>query len=533
MPRAMASETEYGILVPGERYPNVIAASTKVIEAMADVDGTMVGWDYYGEDPLNDMRGHRYQRASVDPSLLTDNPDRLAPSGVRELGEAELNSLRAPKPRAFVTHNGGRIYVDHAHPEYSAPECASVADMVRFDRAGELLARKAIDRLESEIVLFKNNTDGKGASYGAHENYSVTRSLPFSQLSAALIPFMVVRPLICGSGKVGLGQRSERPGFQISQRADFVENDIGLETTFNRPIVNTRDEPHADAKKWRRLHVIGGDANLFECSAYLRFGATHAFLWLLENAYPVSELEALAIAKDPVEETWAVSHDLEFKHRIATRGAGELSALDLHQRYIDLILAALRRAESGDFGEQSREDLSELQHIVEIWAETVSGLAKDPLSMAGRVEWVGKYRLLEGMRMRHSSGWDDPLLAAMDLQWADLRPEKSLVAKLRSAGQVQRLFTESETAAALNTPPAGTRALIRARAVRKYPQRLISASWGTLVFENGNGRLVRANIGDPLTTAAGGTDSEPLSTRLPDIDQWLKELTKEGNEQRN
>ena len=294
--RIIGTETEYGVYRPGDAWANPIALSTRVVSAYGEISriGTpsegagIVRWDYTGEDPLNDLRGMRMSRAAVDPSLLTDDPYHLAPSGGSErIARPTAEELALPAATTAVLTNGARLYVDHAHPEYSAPETLGARDALLWDRAGEVIARRVMERLdalgEEPIVLVKNNTDGKGAAYGTHENYQMPRITDLDTIIRGLIPFMVTRPVICGAGRVGRGQKSEVPGFQMSQRADFVENEVGLETTFNRPIINTRDEPHANPAQFRRLHVIGGDGNMFDVSAFLRFGTTSLVLWAIEH----------------------------------------------------------------------------------------------------------------------------------------------------------------------------------------------------------------------------------------------------------
>ena len=266
--RPVGLETEFGVLRPGDPYANPVVLSSQVVEAYcAAADVPAVRWDYEGEDPLADLRGGRLQRSAAHPSQLTDDPTRPAPSGDAPPpapwgSRARPSAAEAALPQATtaVLVNGARLYVDHAHPEYSSPEVLTPHDALVWDRAGEVVARRAMAVLgdggqgvgdPAEIVLYKNNVDGKGAAYGSHENYLVRRELPFEELAAVLTPFLVTRPVLVGAGRVGIGQRSERPGFQISQRADYVESEIGLQTTFNRPIINTRDEPHADSTHWR------------------------------------------------------------------------------------------------------------------------------------------------------------------------------------------------------------------------------------------------------------------------------------------
>lgn len=495
--RIVGTETEYGVYRPGDPWANPMAMSAQAVRAYARVSraGTPssaappVRWDFRGEDPLNDLRGTRMDRAAADPSLLTDDPYHLAPPhGVEEMARPTPEELALPAATTAVLTNGARLYVDHAHPEYSAPECTNPRDAVLWDRAGEVVARRLMDEVaragEEPVVLVKNNTDGKGASYGAHENYQVARAVDLDDLIRGLTPFFVTRPVLCGSGRVGLGQKSEAPGFQISQRADFVENEVGLETTFNRPIINTRDEPHADPARFRRLHVIGGDANLFDVSTFLRLGTTSLVLWAIEQGIGL-EWEGLAIS-DPVQETWAVSHHPDLDHRIPVASGRSLTAPELQQVYLDLVLAAYDRA--------GEEPDAAAREVLDLWQSVLDRMRRDLFDVAPEVEWVSKYQLLSRQRERLGADWGDPRLAAMDLQWSDLRPTRSLVARLDAAGRVRRLFAPDEVERAADTPPRDTRAWVRGRAVAQVPA-LVKASWTSLVVDDpAGGKLVRRPI---------------------------------------
>lgn len=483
--RVMGTETEYGVYRPGNPHANAIVMSTVAVETYMPFSrgpklrGTQpVEWDYRGEDPLNDLRGKRLSRAQADPSLLTDDPYHLAPSGGSELltrpTEEERRQLR---PTSIVLGNGARLYVDHAHPEYSTPEVANALEGVLWDRAGEVIARRIMSANQAanapELVLMKNNVDGKGASYGAHENYQVARSVDLDDLIRAIIPFMVTRPIFCGAGRVGLGPASEDAGFQISQRADYVENDVGLETTFNRPIFNTRDEPHADGSKWRRLHVIGGDANQYDVSILLRLGTTALVLWALEQGCDLS-WEGLDL-ENPVAATHAVSRDVTVSKPIAMLDGGEMTAVQIQQRYLDLVKQAFTNA--------AVQPDSVQQMVLARWQQVLDGLATDPLTLASQVEWIGKYQLLDRQRERLGAAWDDPRLAAFDLQWADLRTDKSLVMALERQGMVERFFAWDQVEKAADEPPKNTRAHARGTAV-STSENLIKASWTSLVFDN-------------------------------------------------
>ena len=531
--RPVGLETEFGVLRPGDAYANPVVLSTRVVEAYCAGSGVpTVRWDYEGEDPLADLRGGRLRRSAAHPSQLTDDPARPAPSGdapSADAGEtadpppapwgsrARPSAAEAALPRATtaVLVNGARFYVDHAHPEYSSPEVLTPRDALIWDRAGEVVARRAMTALGDEgdrdgtpveIVLYKNNVDGKGAAYGSHENYLVRRDVPFEELAAVLTPFLVTRPVLAGAGRVGLGQHSQRPGFQISQRADYVESEIGLQTTFNRPIINTRDEPHANGARWRRLHVINGDANRFDVPIYLKVATTDLLLWFLEQAHhdgtgalrdALTDLNRVVITGDPVEAHWAVSHDPTLAYELPTRN-GPMSALAVQRTYLDAVAPAVRR--SAD---------PEAQRALSLWQQSLGALeqwSRDGSGPAAHlVEWVAKYELCEGLRRRSGTGWDDPRLAALDIQWADLRPGRSVVDKLDAAGRIHRLVTESEVQRAADAPPEGTRAAIRGTAINRYPQ-IVGASWTCLVLDvPGHPELLRLRLPDDVAVGADET----------------------------
>ncbi|MDO4664638.1 MAG: depupylase/deamidase Dop [Actinomycetaceae bacterium] len=465
--RIFGTETEYGIIDESNPGANPIALSAQLVQKYAaSLRPEPVRWDYVSEDPLNDLRGIRFERGSVHPSQLTDNPHQMAPSG------ENIAALPISVP-ATVLPNGARFYVDHAHPEYSSPETASVLQAVLQDKAGEVLGRRVLKvatECGQKLALFKNNVDGKGASYGAHENYLVRRDLPFTDLTALMVPFLVTRPVVCGAGRVGIGQASSRAGFQISQRADYIENDIGLETTFNRPLVNTRDEPHANPQKWRRLHIICGDANMLDYSTYLRMGTTALLLEYLESGGGGMEATALEIDGDPVAYVSAVSHDPHFNVTISTRSGMNVSAAEHQLLFAEII---------GDALTQRGLLVGAHARVHDLWVQVLQSLQTDRDLAARRVEWVAKYRLFEAMRQRKNTTWDDPVLAAMDLQWSKL--QSPLFVKL--SGHVDQLFSEDEAAAALDFPPADTRALFRGLATRF--NQVKAASWTSLVVAQG------------------------------------------------
>jgi proteasome accessory factor A len=316
--RVMGTEVEYGIAVQGQPLANPMVASSQVVNAYASstVQARRARWDFEEESPLRDARGFDMSRQVADPSQLTDE----------DMGLANVNLTK-----------GANLYVDHAHPEYSTPEVTTPLDIVRWDKAGEQVMLDAARRAGQlpggpQIVLYKNNTDNKGASYGAHENYLMRRSTPFGDIVRHLTPFFVSRQVVCGSGRVGLGQDGRADGFQLSQRADFFEVEVGLETTLKRPIINTRDEPHADPEKDRRLHVISGDANLAEVSTYLKVGTTALVLAMIEDRFITTDLTV----DGSVAGLRAISHDPTLRQQVTLTDGRKLTGIQLQLEYLDL-----------------------------------------------------------------------------------------------------------------------------------------------------------------------------------------------------
>lgn len=499
--RIMGSEVEYGITGDGPEASRAIALSTAVVAAYAKAQESQPRWDYAHEDPLSDARGFHLPRAAadasqltneVDPAELTHDQDTTGTTAGTTTGAAASTGthlLRAlprpsqaeenrPRPANTVLSTGGRLYVDHAHPEYSTPEVTDARQAVLAERAGDVIVTRAMELAQRsgtpDVGLWKNNVDGKGASYGCHENYLVSRELDFSDIVDYLTTFLVTRQILCGSGRVGLGPYSTEAGFQISQRADYIENTVGLETTFNRPIINTRDEPHAASHKYRRLHVIIGDANLFDTSIYLRMGTTSLLLSLLEKRGAPMDLDALALA-DPVQAIWQISHDPTLQRTVKTKSERSLTALQIQRAYYQLLHDAAYEEGTPD---------PDTTHLLATWDRVLTMLETDIASAAADVEWVAKYQLLQAMRARHQLSWDDPQIQAVDLQWHDLRPERSLVARLDKAGRVNRMFVPDDVLDATERPPAGTRAYLRGELVRHLGPRLISAGWAAVTVDD-------------------------------------------------
>jgi proteasome accessory factor PafA2 len=455
--RIMGTETEFGISVLGTPSANPMLTSSQVVNTYASLSerSRRARWDFEEESPLRDARGFDLSRTAADPSQLTDE----------DVGLANL-----------ILTNGARLYVDHAHPEYSTPECTNPRDVVLWDKAGELIvaaAARAIDIPgQNPIVLYKNNTDNKGASYGAHENYLMRRDTLFPDIVRHLTPFFVSRQVICGAGRVGVGQDGHSHEFQISQRADYFEVEVGLETTLKRPIINTRDEPHADPDKYRRLHVIIGDANLAEVSCYLKVGTTALVLALIEDKAVSSELAI----DGPVNALHEVSHDPTLTRLITLKDGRTLTALDLQEIYCAMARDYVDDRLGVDADEQTLDVLAR-------WESVITRLRRDPMECRRELDWVAKLALLESYRERDSLQWDDPKLHLIDLQYADLRPDKGLYHRLVARGSIDRMLGDDEVRRAVTEPPDDTRAYFRGRCLAQYADRIAAASWDSVIFD--------------------------------------------------
>lgn len=471
--RIMGIETEYGVLRPGDARTTPMALSGQVVRAYADAVGLNAAqsrWDYSDESPLRDQRGYDIAREMAHESQLTDEVD--------------------PSFANVVLANGARLYVDHAHPEYSSPEVTNPRDAVRYDRAGELIMRRAAqllaDHPDGEVQLYKNNVDGRGASYGTHENYLLRRDVPWARVVSGTTPFFIARQVVTGSGRVGIGAQSERAGFQLTQRADYFETEVGLETTMRRPIVNTRDEPHADHTKYRRLHVIVGDANHADVANLLKMGMTSLVLGALED----DALPGIVVQR-PVESLRAVSHDVTLTHALELLDGRRVTALDLLEMYRDATHAWWRGRDDDPVAAQTEE-------VFAHWTRVLDGLRFDPMSLTKDLDWVAKKSVMEGFLARHHTTWDDPRLRALDIQWSDVRADKGVFHTLERGGRFTRLVTDAELADAVQQPPRDTRAWLRGKSIEAFGSDVASASWDAMVYRtDGPSRYTRITMPEP------------------------------------
>ena len=472
--RVMGIETEYGISVPGHPHVNSMMTSSQVVTAYGAAVTTparlRARWDYDEESPLRDARGFDMSRAEADPSQITDDDPGLA---------------------NLILTNGARLYVDHAHPEYSSPEVTNPRDAVLWDKAGERIMARAVELVAQvpgsmPVNLYKNNTDNKGASYGTHENYLMRRTTPFAEIVRHLIPFFVTRQVFTGAGRIGLGQDGRGTGFQLSQRADFFEVEVGLETTLKRPIINTRDEPHADPERFRRLHVIVGDANLAEVATYLKMGTTSLVLAMIEDDF----LDVDLVLSAPVREMHAVSHDPELQHLVTTVSGRRLTAVQVQLELLE---------QARKYVEQRIDPDPDTVDVLERWESVLVRLESDPSSLSRELDWVAKLSLMQGYIDRDGIDWGHPRLELVDLQYSDVRPEKGLAQRLQARGALERITTDAEVSRAVDTPPEDTRAWFRGECMRRYPDAIAAASWDSVIFDiPGEAALQRVPTLEPL-----------------------------------
>ena len=485
-PKVLGIETEYGILHAGVSDPNPIAASSVLINAyvasLAEEarSADPVGWDFEDESPGRDARGFA-REGSMPP-------------------EVETHLVNA------VLTNGARYYVDHAHPEYSSPECADPLEIVRWDKAGERILQRSMEAAlrvlppGQSIVVHKNNSDRKGNSYGCHENYLMDRLVPFPRIVQHVMPHFITRQIYTGAGKVG-SEAATTGGvdvtFQLTQRADFFEEEVGLETTLKRPIVNTRDEPHADAMKYRRLHVICGDANLSEVSTFLKVGVTALVLSMIEDDW-FGERDFSLVA--PVQAMRQVSYDLALGLPLELTSGTTMTALEIQWELFDL---ARKYADDRGLASIGPEEVG--AQVLSRWEAVLHGLETDPMSLSDQLDWVAKYKIVNGYRERHGLSWTDARLANIDLQYHDLRPAKSLFARL----PMTRLVSEEDVQSATVEPPTTTRAYFRGRCLQRFASAIAAANWDSMVFDLSPHKetLQRVPMMEPLRGTATIVDS--------------------------
>jgi Pup amidohydrolase len=473
MKRVFGIETEYGITIDGVAEVDVVRESIEIVRSYTE-HGSHMKWDYGLEDPHQDARGFRADELLQD----TDEAAYFEIDKARELSWQEIKS-------DLVLSNGARFYNDHAHPEYSTPECTTLHEIVAQDQAGERILGECARRRNThlppgqECRLYKNNTDFIGHSYGCHDNYLMSRSVPWDRLVRDVVPFLVTRQIFAGAGKLGIeGEDSAGQAgvFQIAQRSDFFSVLCSIDTMNRRPIVNTRDEPHADSDLYRRFHVIIGDANMCQWATALKIGTTALVLELIESGHaPQFDLA------DPIAATKQISRDPSYAWVIELRDGRKISALDIQRLY----LTAAR-----DHCERD----ADCEWILREWESVLSDLSTDYWLCRDRVDWVAKKFLIETLRDAEKLSMADPWLQSIDLEYHNVALDNGLYYELLRENQMRRIVTEDQIRHAIFQPPETTRAFFRGRSVARFNSAIESIQWDELAFaSNGSSLTVTLN----------------------------------------
>ena len=486
VPKVMGTEIEYGITVVNDRDFDPISSCVLLVNAYREDSPEKILWDYDQENPLADARGFQVEGEKYTPN--------------------QQENIARNKTLA----NGARYYVDHAHPEYSCPEVTNARDLVAFEKAGERILE--ISRREAnamlpagaKLLLYKNNSDRKGNSYGCHENYLMDRRTSFKQIVEHMMPFFVTRQIYCGSGKVGSENRADPCTYQLSQRADFFETEVALDTMVKRPIINTRDEPHADREKYRRLHVIVGDSNMSEYTIYLRNGVTAIVLAMIEDG---AITRSLAL-RDPVRAIKEVSHDPSLRAEVALEGGGKWTAIQIQKEFHAM---ALRWAEGREISEVDRD-------VIRRWGEVLEALERDPMELARHIDWIIKKQMIESFIERKGLDWQSPQVQMLDLQYHDLRPDKGLYYLLERQGKVERVVEDADISRAIHRPPEDTRAYFRGECLRRYGSEVFGVNWDSISFGIGDDPIKRVLMAEPLKGSRAHVeallDASPTASEL-------------------
>ncbi len=466
IPKVMGTEVEYGITVRNDPDFDPISSCVLLVNAYREDHDGQILWDYDQENPLADARGFQ-----VDGEKYTPNQQE-----------------NIARNKTLI--NGARYYVDHAHPEYSCPEVTNARDLVIHEKAGERIIEisrqnaTALLPAGAQMLIYKNNSDRKGNSYGSHENYLMDRRTSFKLIVEQLMPFFVTRQLFTGSGKVGSENRGQPCAYQLSQRSDFFETEVALDTMVKRPIINTRDEPHADREKYRRLHVIVGDSNMSEYTIYLRNGVTALVLSMIEDGAIKKDLSL----RDPVRAIKDVSHDPACKKELQLERGSKLTAVQLQAEYLEM---AHQYVASRTLDEVTSDVLAKWEHVI-------SCIERDPMELSRKVDWVIKKAMIEGFMERRSVDWESPQVQMLDLQYHDLRPEKGLFDLLQRQNLVERIVSDDEISAAIHQPPEDTRAYFRGQCLRRYSNEVFGVNWDSISFGLGDEPVKRILRAEPL-----------------------------------
>src|SRR5438067_11094596 len=474
MNRVFGLETEYGITVAGAENLDVVAESIELVRRYTE-HGAHMKWDYQLEDPHLDARGFRAKQLMQD----ADESAYYEIDKNRPLSFEEIKS-------DLVLSNGARFYNDHAHPEYSTPECTILRQIVAQDKAGERIlaecARRQNQKLgdSREVRLYKNNTDFVGHSYGCHDNFLMRRDLAWDRIVSGILPFLITRQIFAGAGKMGIEAEStvsQLGIYQISQRADFFSVLVSIDTMNRRPLVNTRDEPHADTSRYRRFHVILGDSNMSEWATAMKIGTTSLVLDLIERG----EAPQLEIAQ-PIDANKSISRDQNSDWIIELRDGRKISAIEVQRLYLGAA-QKLNRNEEKDW-------------ILREWESVLNDLQRDVMICRDRVDWVAKKFLLNELQEEEKLEWTDPWLQSIDLEYHNIDLDRGLYYELLRHDSMRRVINEDEIRHAIFSPPETTRAFFRGRAVARFTDQIESIQWNEIVF-TGDGRSQKILLPEP------------------------------------
>ncbi|MBI3414219.1 MAG: proteasome accessory factor PafA2 family protein [Verrucomicrobia bacterium] len=460
-------ETEIGIARDDDENLDVVAESIALVRSITE-PGVLMRWDYGCEDPHADMRGFHVEELRQD----FDEAQYFAQDQQRELTFAEIKS-------DYVIGNGARFYNDHAHPEYCTPECSTLEELVAQDRAGERILMACAQRLSAQrgstVRLYKNNTDFRGHSYGCHENYLLPRSLLWENLVRGIQAFLVTRQIFAGAGKFALEEEDQflSPGFQISQRSDFFSELQSVDTMQRRPIVNTRDEPHANPKLFRRFHVIIGDANMSSFATRLKVGTTALVLEALVR----DSRRAWPQLAEPLEALASISRDAGFKWELLLEGRRDSTALEVQRSYLSLV------REVCDLSQPDKAAL------VADWETILNDLETDVMRCRNRLDWVAKLALVREFQAAQNLADDDPWLQSLDLEYHRLDAAEGLYFGLEQAGAIHGVPDEQAVLHAISHPPRATRAYVRGRCVQKFASAVLAAQWDHITLQGKHGPI--------------------------------------------
>jgi Pup amidohydrolase len=478
IPKVIGIEQEYALQLSGDPALSAFEASCMLVNAYARKiglrgAGVQILWDYAHETPYEDIRGRLF-RKSATQQVVSDEDNLRINTGLP---------------------NGARFYTDHAHPEYSTAECRSARQALACDRGGEIVLRDALAQLkglcpEVGITLYKNNSDHKGHSYGCHENYLMDARAHEDYLARdprlaakVLIPFLVTRQVFAGAGKVGSeAPHSRQACYQVSQRADFMENLYGLETMYARPIINTRAEHHADAGRFRRLHLILGDANMCEAAAFLKLGATQIVLQMMEDGF----IGVDWTLKDPIDALRRIS--VNYAAAVELDNGRRLTAVQIQRLILEKAVAFQ--------GSGGAAVIPQYDEILALWTEVLVGLEglqlssdldiqDDPGGLVRKLDWVLKLWLLNRYRRSRDNSWEHPLLRVLDLQYHRVDDPQGLFYKLQRDGLTQRMCSDEEIGHFVNHAPEDTRAYFRSRCLQKYAREIYLLNWEVVGFDHG------------------------------------------------